>query len=545
MKWLLDQIWNRKLKQDTNAYLQSLVNSVAMESRNTSIQMLEKLADGTADDNILIGNATWGTPIRLPVDQVLKGHSLITGGSGSGKTCYALGILNAVIDGHTSGTQFGFGVLDPKGDLFNGTLFLLDRRLKVLRKSNPVAAEELQRRIVIVDFGAQDPLASYNILFRSPDTDPDFFASNRAEMLLELLTGTDKLSLGAGAVLQRLILLLSEFQLPITYAPDVLAMPELLERLVSKSMDRSVKAYFERQFPEIPKVTIAALQRRIEALLASNSVRLALSGDTAPDFRQLMDQGKIVLVSCFGKSISRDVRRLLQGLVLADIRGAVFARKNPETVFIWLADEAQNLFLNAGLKDNMSDLLTMSRSFGTFFSLLTQNMTAAVHDSWMLQVLYTNLRWSFSMRGDPGDTAFLKSVLPITGRRPRPRSDPFAETTFCSPAEERTLLLDETANLEDRTGYLWLRSQASTAIPMRTMDMVIPSGQQLENATASLRMDAALGGRTSRKVHDELIAERNTLWLSPGQITSTEDHPNEAFTQKYRRIRGKAEAGDD
>ena len=192
------------------------------------------------------------------------------------------------------------------------------------------------------------------------------------------------------------------------------------------------------------------------------------------------------MVNCFGQSISRGVRRVLQGLVLSDIRQAVFARKCPDRPYLWFCDEAQNFFLTEKLRENMSDLLTMSRSFGSFFLYLTQNMSTAVQDARMLKVLYTNIRWSFSMRGEPGDCAFLKSALPVTGRRPRPRTDPFGERTFCTPAEERGLLLDEIANLPDRIGYLWLKTHTAEAISIRTPDLALPPARDLEAAIFAL-----------------------------------------------------------
>src|SRR5437867_11367132 len=100
----------------------------------------------------------------------------------------------------------------------------------------------------------------------------------------------------------------------------------------------------------------------------------------------------------------------------------------------------------------------MSRSIGSFFCFLSQNIVIAVQDARMLSTVYTNVRWTFSMRGEPSDCPFLKSALPVTGRRQRPRRDPFVEPTFCSLAEERGLLLDEIFGLPDRTGWLWLRT---------------------------------------------------------------------------------------
>ena len=110
------------------------------------------------------------------------------------------------------------------------------------------------------------------------------------------------------------------------------------------------------------------------------------------------------------------VRRLLQGLLLSDIRQSVFSRREKDRPFLWICDEAQNFFLTEGLRDSMTDLLTMSRSFGTAFTLCTQNIAAAVQDPRLLKILHTIVRWSFSMRSEPADCRFLEVALPVTGR---------------------------------------------------------------------------------------------------------------------------------
>src|SRR2546427_11364517 len=110
----------------------------------------------------------------------------------------------------------GFGVIDAKSDLFQGALFLLERRLEHLTRDDPTAAQELRRRIVIIDFSSRDPVSSYNVLARWPNTQPDFFALNRADLLLDLLGGGDRLSVGGTAVLEELLLLCSRFRLPLT-----------------------------------------------------------------------------------------------------------------------------------------------------------------------------------------------------------------------------------------------------------------------------------------------------------------------------------------
>src|SRR5207253_3277550 len=140
--------------------------------------------------------------------------------------------------------------------------------------------------------------------------------------------------------------LLAEFSLPLPYFDEVLSSEGFRGKLLSRSKNPSVRQYFEKHLREEGKQTIPALRSRMETLFASDGVRLALSGTTAPDFRTLQNEGKIVLINCAGPSITRGVRLLLQGLVLSDLTRSIFARpNNPPVTYLWMADEAQNFFL--------------------------------------------------------------------------------------------------------------------------------------------------------------------------------------------------------
>ena len=68
----------------------------------------------------------------------------------------------------------------------------------------------------------------------------------------------------------------------------------------------------------------------------------------------------------------------------------------------------------------MADVLTMARSFGSFFYFLCQNLSTAIPDARILEQLHTNIRWSLTLRGSPRDAQFLRPALPITGRVERP-----------------------------------------------------------------------------------------------------------------------------
>jgi hypothetical protein len=301
--------------------------------------------------------------------------------------------------------------------------------------------------------------------------------------------------------------------------------------VVKQCSDSELQSYFRNQYPSLPKQTIAALCRRLDSLFSSEAVRLSLSSPTAPDLRALQDGDHIILINCFGHNLSRGVRRLLQAIVLTDISQAVFARQQTDRTFTWFCDEAQNFFLTARLRDHMNDLLTLSRSFGTFLSLITQNISVAVNDSRLLATLFTNIRWSFSMRGDASDAAFLKSVLPVTGTKLQPRANPFEEQRVYSVSDERTMELNAIAHLPDRVGYLWLRAKSSEAIKIAVQHLDLPSQTEAE----ALLSDSTFGMRLSRADYEQAKAARE-----PPREKESESKPDLAstLTGAYRRTRG-------
>jgi hypothetical protein len=531
MHWILDQLFGTQLATHTARYLLELQSAPAAASRSQASELVNTLGKNS-DPTIPLGTTPWGENISIPASEVLNSFAMVTGGTGSGKTRFGLLILRSLIDMVPQTAAMGCCVLDPKGETFAGALYLLKHRLGELGKAE---ARELRRRVVIIDFSQRDPLASYNILARWPNADRDFFASNRADMLLDLLPGGDGLSLGGSGLLRKAILLLSEFGLPIGWLNDLLFDDALRAKLLARSTDEDTVAYFTYQYPNSPKATAAALTRRMEALFSSDALRSTLSGEAAPDFRALQDEGKIILINCAGPNLSRGVRRVLQALLISDFCHAVFSRKRTRSPFLLIADEGQNCFVTERLRDQMADFFCMARSFGTHAIILTQAMGAAIRDPRLATVLHTNIRWSFSMRGDPSDAAFLKGALPVAGRKRRPQVNPFEEPSFYSPAEERSLALDGIANLPDRTGYLWLKSRAREAFLMRTEDLPMPAAGDLDQEIQSLRSDPTFGMRQSRKEFDRMMAERTREWRaeSTGDLGAT-------LTGAYRRKRGES-----
>ncbi len=320
--WLADKLSRRRVEQHTARHLTSLAQEPIRASQRTVREFLATLRSEPGP-KVCLGETMWGEPVDVPLADLVRGSGLITGGTGSGKSMAGCAILEAIIERLPQLRSVGFGVLDAKGELFDRAAFFLGARLAELEGR---AQQELLGRIVIIDFSSQQAVSPYNILSRWPYTEHDFFVTSRLETLRELLPAGEKLSLRGASVLKNVLTLLTEFGLPLTYLNQVLESETLRSRLLARSKNPEVRLYFGRHFAQEGKATIAALRARMDSLFSSEGVRLALSGSTAPDFKQLQNEGKIVLINCAGQSITRGVRLLLQGLVLSDIRQAIFAR---------------------------------------------------------------------------------------------------------------------------------------------------------------------------------------------------------------------------
>ena len=340
MNWLLERLYGARVARQTSDYLKQQSQASEAEARENVGRLLESFAR-TAGPKVRLGETSWHVPVDVPLIELIKACGLLTGGMGSGKSMLALIVIAALL---VSPDTIGFGVIDAKRELFLGALWLIEQRLDYLDRHDPLAAKALRRRLVIIDFSSRDPLSSYNLNARPPGADPEFFALSRADLLMDLLEG-DKLSLGGVGVLQRLLMLLSAFSPPITRVSSVIRDTVLRRQLLSQVKDSSLIHYFAHHFEAVPKSTLAAIERRIEALTASESVRLAMNGTLAPDFRKLQDESRIVLINCFGENIARSVCHLLHGLVISDVRHGVFSRLQPDRLFLWTCDEAQNFFL--------------------------------------------------------------------------------------------------------------------------------------------------------------------------------------------------------
>ena len=95
------------------------------------------------------------------------------------------------------------------------------------------------------------------------------------------------------------------------------------------------------------------------------------------------------------------------------------------------------------------------------------------------------------------------------------------------------MALNAIANLPDRIGYLWFKHLSAEALKIRTEELTLPQGRELEAATRTVRNDPSIGGRMSRRVYLRTIEERNRKW------DEEQESVDLRLEQTYQRLHGE------
>lgn len=188
MKLLFEYLYGDQLRKATAEHLKTVVETEIKASRRRADALLASL-QCSPGPKITIGRTPWGAEVMVPLSDIVGAHGVISGATGTGKTRVALQVakakLEAIIEALITNAcnPGGIGELDCKGDLFHGTLFLLQKALEQVERTHPRVAEELRKRVSILDFSCQDPITSYGMLVPWPDAEPTFFARSRTDVL--------------------------------------------------------------------------------------------------------------------------------------------------------------------------------------------------------------------------------------------------------------------------------------------------------------------------------------------------------------------------
>lgn len=525
---IIQRLFSRKLKRDTRRALNGLMSAPQRHQEEIAKQLAS--LGNEQESKVILGKAGWGQDIKLPVNKIAS-HGLVLGASGAGKSYLALSLMSQLLELSSSEVP-SFAILDAKGELFEKALSYLYAHLYRLK---PVARASFKKRIVIIDFSSSEFITPYNILARREYLADELMVANRIDTISEQFSGLSEMSVRMKMILKYFLLLMAEFDLPLPFFERLCSDPVLLNTLVEKSINLQVKDYFLNRFDDESKITLLALRQRIDALLISDGVRLSLSASTAPDFTSLQDGGAILLINTAGRNITRGISELLQGLLLSDIKQSVFRRSNPSQQFLWLLDEAQNLYKSAVNREHMADLLTMSRSFGSFFVLLTQSLTSAVRDADILNSILANVRWIVMLRSTLRDAELIAPGIAVTGALHKPAHNPFEVAKSMTESEELKARLKEITKFPDRLAYCWLKAWVGTAVKVTTPHVPLPfevAGCTKEEFAAFVQSEKLGQGLTRKEIISDIERREQRLKLLFKPRASASPTPDKGSSEK-------------
>lgn len=165
--------------------------------------------------------------------------------------------------------------------------------------------------------------------------------------------------------------LLALLDQPSATMPDILSLltsKSFRERVVAKIENTQVRAFWQTEFPKysfrLQADGISPIQNKVGAFLADPKLRRILTRDDGQiRLRQIMDEGKVLLVNLSQGKIGADSASLLGGLLVTSLGSAAFSRaylpEDQRRPFFLYVDEFQSFTTLA-----FANMLAELRKFG-------------------------------------------------------------------------------------------------------------------------------------------------------------------------------------
>ncbi|MGC9031447.1 MAG: CxxC-x17-CxxC domain-containing protein [Minisyncoccia bacterium] len=274
-------------------------------------------------------------------------HVYIIGKTGMGKSEL---LKNMAIQDIVSGRGIAF--LDPHGDIAQDLLdFVPKERIKDTIYFNPAD----------LDF----PI-SFNVMENVDPEKEHLIASGLMDVFKKIWP--DVWSARMEYILYNTILALLEYPKSTLLGINrMLADPEYRAKIVGNLQDPVIKSFWVNEFSRYNQryevEATAAIQNKIGQFIATPLIRNIVGQEESTiDIRQIMDEGKILIVNLSKGKIGEDVSRLLGGLLVTKLQLAAMSRVNiPEEErkdFFLYVDEFQNF-----ATESFANILSEARKY--------------------------------------------------------------------------------------------------------------------------------------------------------------------------------------
>lgn len=390
-------------------------------------------------------------------------HGLVLGSSGSGKSRLALHLATQSME-----QGEGVGVVDPKGDLYQRFLEAIHEHVRK-QKVTP------KGKYVLFDPTSSERLPGFNPLEVPEGEDP----YPHAMAILDVLKKLWSHSWGPRMenLLRNVLIALMENNLTLVEAEKFLTDPDFREMLVEDLQNNQVRHFWLERYPDIPQqersVWVEPVLNKIGAFVTSPVIsEIVGQKNSTIDFREILDQGKVLAVNLPKSLLGPQVSHLLGALLVARINQAAISRADiPESErsqYHLHVDEFQNL-----ASPSFKEVLAEARSFKLSLKLLSQDFEGITEPLKASVLANAKLLFCFRVSREDAET-MAKALFRPSGLTAKyvPEKDTFGKPksnpTFRSIHGEMEKKVQELVDLEPRKVYMKVRGQGGPKL-MRTI----------------------------------------------------------------------------
>ena len=223
--------------------------------------------------------------------------------------------------------QRGVCLLDVHGDL-----------VQKVRKNIP---KHRQKDVIYLDATDVNLKLGYNVLRKVSYEKRPLIASNILEVF-QKLWGSQSWGMKLSHILRNVILtLLDQKEANFSDMLKILHDEAFRKKCLPNIINPDVKTFWEKEFEKYGKADLIPIFNKLGGILSYPSVkRILVTNKEQISLRQIMDEGKILLVNLSKGMLGADASYILGSLLLTSLSSAVFSRANvPEgttTIFLRL-----------------------------------------------------------------------------------------------------------------------------------------------------------------------------------------------------------------
>lgn len=325
----------------------------------------------------------------------LRRHMYLIGKTGVGKTtCLQNMAIDKIRKGH------GVGVIDPHGDFIKEVVsFVPEDRIK---------------DVVMIDPSDRDFPVAFNPLENVDENQKNVLASGLVGIFKKIWA--DSWGPRLEHILRNTILALLDYpEATMLSIPKILINQNYRDKVIEEIKDPVVKDFWVSEFGQYDDrfrtEAISPIQNKVGQFLAASMIRNILGQPKSTiDFKDIMDNKKILLMDLSKGKIGEDASALLGAMLITKIQLTAMQRAYiPETEredFTLFVDEFQNF-----ATESFATILSEARKYN--LSLIMANQYIAQMEEVVREAIFGNVGTLISFRVGPTDAPYLaKEFMP-------------------------------------------------------------------------------------------------------------------------------------